>query len=855
MSARAPFPVPYWRQRDSRPSLAKAPAVLLAAMFTAGILVDRIWQVSLGTELLCAGVALVAWSASQFGRTSKLALVYLGFAFAGLGAAYHHHWRNDAGPLDISRIAHEGLQPIQVRGLICQEPVRIEPAGQDELRSMPMRERYTSVLAVTEVRIGNAWMPSAGRVRLGIRAKLQGIHQGDEVEVVGRLQGFGQPMNPGEKNWGEYFRDHGLHAQITVVRDADAVTRLEPGSAWSITRVLVWIRGSGARILERYLPPEQTGVAQALLLGEESAMPGADWDRYIRTGVVHVLSVSGQHLAILAGCLWFLCLVANVPRQRAAIFVTVFLFAYALVTGMQAPVLRSVVMVTIVCGGFLLRRSVLAINSLALAWLAVLVVNPADAFSAGCQLSFLSVILLFWGPARLPRREEDPLNARLRASRPRLLRLGSWLGTMVLESYLVCAVITLLLMPLIAFHYHLISWQGILIGPPVVFFGTIALVSGFLLIAVGGFVPILAVGFAWITRTALTCCEGCVNWADHLRGSGAYLPDIPVWWVVCFYAGLLACLFLPRQGTLRFLIPSAGIAWVILGLVLINRPQAGHELRCAFLAVGHGGCVVLETPDRRVLVYDIGALSGPEVTRQRVAPYLWSRGISRIDSVLLSHADLDHFNGLSELLDRFAVSQVIATPTFATKSTRGVEAVLDHLKKKGCELQVVARGDRLQAGAVEIEVLHPSELGPAGNENARSLVLCIRHAGHAILLTGDLEGAGQAEVLALPSQPIDVLMAPHHGSRTANDARLANWARPKAVVSCEGPPRNALRPPEPYTARSARFFGTWPHGAVTVRSTNQAMLLETFATGERVVLERGGDKGMANAKPGLAGRN
>src|SRR5262249_21155062 len=134
---------------------------------------------------------------------------------------------------------------------------------------------------------------------------------------------------------------------------------------------------------------------------------------------------------------------------------------------------------------------------------------------------------------------------------------------------------------------------------------------------------------------------------------------------------------------------------------------------------------------------------------------------------------------------------------------------------------------------VTLEVLHPPAEGPEGNENARSLVLLVRHAGHAILLTGDLEGAGLERLLRLPRVSVEVLMAPHHGSRTSNTPGLAAWCRPRVVVSCQGPPPGGRERPEPYTASGAPFLGTWPHGAVTVRSHATGLVVETFVSGER----------------------
>ena len=255
-----------------------------------------------------------------------------------------------------------------------------------------------------------------------------------------------------------------------------------------------------------------------------------------------------------------------------------------------------------------------------------------------------------------------------------------------------------------------------------------------------------------------------------------------------------------------------------------------------FLAVEHGGCAVLETPDGRVILYDVGSASGPEVTKRAIAPYLWSRGIRRIDEVFLSHADLDHFNGLPALLDRFAVGQITYTPTFVDKPTGAVRAAIAAIERRGTRVRSATAGDRFTAGAVEFTVLHPPRDGPEGVENVRSMVLLVRHLGHSFLLTGDLEGVGQDRVVSGPSPVIDVMMTPHHGN--PNVEPLADWAKPRVVVSCQGR-GDAGKAEAVYRHRGIPYFATWPDGAITFRSHATGLTVETFATGRRDVV-RGG---------------
>src|SRR5262249_43011768 len=154
----------------------------------------------------------------------------------------------------------------------------------------------------------------------------------------------------------------------------------------------------------------------------------------------------------------------------------------------------------------------------------------------------------------------------------------------------------------------------------------------------------LAAPFAWIVRWSLAGCDVFVDWGERVPFGHFYTPGVPEWWLCGFYLALLALLWFQPCWPRRRWFALGGAAWAVVGLAApAARPEAA-ELRVTFVAVGHGGCTLLETPNGRVLLYDAGAMGGPEVTRRHIAPYLWWRGHRRIDELFLSHADLDHFN-------------------------------------------------------------------------------------------------------------------------------------------------------------------------------------------------------------------
>lgn len=826
-------------------ALGYAPLAPFAVAATAAIVADRFLPCPSEVWFVMAAAGLALWVAAVR-RKDLLPAAGLWVCAGGLAGAHHHAWRNDFPADDVGNLASVEPRLVRVRGTLDEEPsVRRHPAP-DPLVSRPRPDTGATVLAIREIEAGTSWTPASGNARLTVGGPLAGLHVGDEVEVTGWLSRPTGRMNPGEWDYASFLQDDRIRAELRVHHSADGVVRLGPGG-WGLNRLLAGLRGWGQRGINETVAPSEAPVASALLLGDNAAMTAGEWDRYVRTGVIHVLAISGQHLVILGAFLWVALRLFGVPRRPAAIAVAVVLLTYALLTGARPSAVRAAVIACAYCGAILLRARALPANTFALAWLVVLAANPTDLFTAGFQLSFLCVAVLIWGiPRWFPPRQLTPLEELVEESRSgteRAIRNGLHL---IGRAYLVSLVLGLATAPLVAYWQNLVSPAGVLIGPPAILLTTIALIAGFLLLLLWPFGPV-AVPFAWAAAQSLALCDWVVSGAERLPGGCWYVGSLPVWWVVGFYAigGVWLLTGAPDHARLippvRWprLFPVLLVGWAVVGLIAGTVRSNPDELRVTFLAVDHGGCAVIETPDGRVLLYDAGATGGPDVTRRHIALFLWSRGIRRIDEVFLSHADLDHFNGLPALLDRFAVGQVTTNPSFGEKPSGGVRAAIQAVERRGIPVRLARAGDQFTAGELLIEVLHPPADGPPGVENVRSLVLLVRHRGHSILLTGDLEGAGLDRVTAQPAPRIDVLMAPHHGSG-ARAELLADWARPRLVVSSQGR-TDAGKAEAAYRQRGIPYWSTWPDGAITLRSHATGLTAETFATGRREVVRPGGE--------------
>ena len=261
------------------------------------------------------------------------------------------------------------------------------------------------------------------------------------------------------------------------------------------------------------------------------------------------------------------------------------------------------------------------------------------------------------------------------------------------------------------------------------------------------------------------------------------MPGPADWWLIGFYAALGVFLAFPRvRPPLRWRLALLG-AWTAAGFAVPWWTADRDCLRCTFLSVGHGEAVVLELPNGRTLLYDAGRIAAPTSCCRSVSGYLWSRGLTHIDAVILSHADTDHYNALPELLERFSVGTVYVSPVMFDAPNNAIRYLSQSLEKAGVPVRVIASGDRLSGGTgCTLEILHPPPHGLPSTSNANSIVLSIEYAGRRILLPADLQSPGLDYVLAERPLRCDMLLVPHHGSKSSKPEALAAWSTPSWAV-------------------------------------------------------------------------
>ena len=212
---------------------------------------------------------------------------------------------------------------------------------------------------------------------------------------------------------------------------------------------------------------------------------------------------------------------------------------------------------------------------------------------------------------------------------------------------------------------------------------------------------------------------------------------------------------------------------------------------------------------------------------------LWSRGITHLDAIVISHADSDHFNAVPELLDRFSIGTIYVSPMMFETPQPAVEELRAAIERAGVPLRLIHAGDRLASSpGVLLEVLHPPRKGVIGSDNANSIVLMLEYAGRRVLLTGDLEPPGLEDVLAEEPLDCDAVLAPHHGSRRSDPTGFALWSTPEHVVISGA--RNAEDEADiesvkdSYRARGAEVYHTAEDGCVRIELSASGVSVATF---------------------------
>lgn len=819
----------------------RQPLVPCCAAVALGITIDRCLSCSLAIWLMLGGVSLACgWSCCRRGRSRSATMLILLGALAAGGGWHHVRW-NMFRADDLGFLASENSVPVCLVGKATTAP-RLQPAPpRDPLASFARGDQSNLIVRASLIRDGAVWRPVSGKVRLVVEGHLPGVRAGDELQIYASLTAITSPRNPGEFNYAALERGQGRLCHLHATHPA-CVRVLKSNTGFSWRAQVDQLRGQGDRLLWRHVQHRNAGLAAAVLLGVREQVGRDRANDFFVTGTVHLLAISGLHVGILAYGFWLLARLWRFPRRRTLVAAMLLVTLYALVTDARPPVLRAAILISVACGARLSGRQLYGFNTLALAALVVLALNPTHLFQAGTQLSFLAVATLnctsrLW---LFPAEPTDPLDRLIAQTRPWPWRMARKIAIAMWQIWLASAAIWIVALPLVMHHFQLVTPIALILNPIVWLPMALALFSGFGVLLCGWLAPPIAAACGWFCDLNLAAIQWCIDLASRVPGNHVWVGPPPLWWTLAFYGALAAGLVLPRwRPTLRWSLACI-LGWIALGLMLstsengtpfrVNKAEPGQaELVCTFVAVGHGTSVLLELPDGQKLLYDAGCLGAPTGASQPIASTLRWRAIRRLDGIIISHADADHYNAIPRLLEQFRVGSVLVSPMMFDQTSEALAALRTAIDRARVPMRLISQGHGIEvAGDTKIEILHPPAHGTGGSDNADSIVLSITFAGRSILLPGDLESPGLEQLLATPPRAYDVVMAPHHGSPRSSPREFAQWSRPRWVVISGGHSSESAQVRREFEMAGARVLHTAEDGAVRVRITADHLSVEEW---------------------------
>ena len=640
------------------------------------------------------------------------------------------------------------------------EPLAREIEGKDivvdgVIASLPERQgrRVRFEFVPDSIHLDGEAHGSPGRLRLNWYGdNLPHLKVGDRWLLTVRLKRAHGMSNPGGFDYERWLYQRGIRATGYIRQKGENRLLADELSSFPLQRLRQSLRET---LHEKLRNEAAAGIIIALAIGDRSEISDRQWRLLTASGINHLMAISGLHIGIVAGLFFFLggwlwrlrpsnLLWLPAPGV-AAISAILGAALYAALAGFSIPTQRALIMVTVAMGAVTLKRSTQSGRVLALTLLLVLLFDPLAVLSPGFWLSFLAVATILYGMA-----------GRLQHGRV----LAQWGRVQLLVS--------LGLLPMLIIYFNqmaiaaplanliAVPWMSMVVVP-LTLFSTLLLT---LLPAPGGFLLVIA---ARLSEWLLTFIEHLLEILGPVS-----MESPPLWPLLPAFAGMLWMLA-PRGLPARWL---GGL--MLLPLLLVSRQELPPgAFRMTLFDVGQGLAAAVETR-KHLLIYDTGPRfsSGFDTGRAVVVPWMKSRGITSIDTLVVSHGDNDHIGGARSLIENFPVDLILTS----------VPEKMDWTSNESCHT-----GQSWQWDGVYFELLHPEKEQLTRNVvrgNNSSCVLMIKGKGGSVLIPGDIEASAEYQLLARKDGKLrtTVLVAPHHGSKTSSTRRFVEAVEPQWVL-------------------------------------------------------------------------
>ncbi len=563
--------------------------------------------------------------------------------------------------------------------------------------------------------------------------------------------------------------------------------------------IQVWRQTIADKLSDLLANSPNLALIKALAIGDGGSIKSAEWDIFRKTGTTHLVVISGSHIGLIVGLVYWLVqklwarmgvLRWSPPRVAAVVAVLAGVF-YSALAGFSIPTQRAIIMLAVAMLAIISQRHSKPIHTLATALITVLLFDPLSVLSSGFWLSFIAVGLIIYTVSG---------------------RLGQL--NVIKESIKLNGVMSLSLIPLTLLFFQMIS----VISPVANFVAAPAI--SFLIVPLALLAVVLMFTSPSLATGLFTVVDYLLQGLWWLLNQLAALPFAvinhpqPSLWAV-FLAGLAVLILLAPKG-----FPARYLGWVLLlPLIFTNSPRpANGELLLTLLDVGQGLAIVMQTAKHN-LVFDTGSKFSADSDQGKsvLLPFLRSQGIAKVDQLIISHGDNDHIGGAESLIQGITVDKILTS-----------------IPEKLSEHQAIncMAGQTWSWDGVDFSILSPVE--HTGSENDNSCVLQVKTAHGTALLTGDIEANAEAWLVKTYGKQLkaQLLIAPHHGSKTSSTLEFLQTVQAKTVLIPAGY-RNQFGHPHTdviarYQALHTDYLSSADSGAIRVEFKNGARQISAY---------------------------
>ena len=699
--------------------------------------------------------------------------------FVCLGAIRLANYYQPA-PNDIRNLVAEEQMLATIRGLIVTEPYTSDRKW-EFARFMYTDPTSSFYVSVKELETATGWAKASGTVRVQVDEPALDLKAGDYVQLYCWLDRFKHTTNPGQFDTAQYMRRNNVFIAASV-QSRDGIEVLERKSGSIFWKVRNKISETFTQALLGDQPPQEQSQAllAALLLGRRSEIDSSTIEAFRQTGLLHFICLSGMNFGIFVGIIWWLCKAAGLmkPIRAAICIVTAIIFLLAVPP--NAPALRAAIMCCTFFASFLFRRRSNPLNSLSLAAIILLLIKPTELFEIGWQLSFASVLglLLFCERIHFFMYEKITGSSWFREM-PRtnlFFRVTSIPGPYLLITFSTCLTAWLSSAGILVYHLYTFNYLTSIWTVAVSWLiGAISAI-GYLQIVVALVLPSVGNILAMITNTLSDVLIWIVKLIAGWHISEVLIGKTNLVIIILYYCCIFFIAYVHiRRPLVKKIIVAAALSAVIVFLGA-SKWQRTHRdnLILTCLDVGHGQAILAQLPGRANILFDAGSLHKSNIGQRIIKPFLNYIGINKLDAIIISHNDIDHINGIPEIVDSCKVGGVYANDAFFSENDRwGTAKFLNEsLLEKGLKIQPLEEHLSIDSNA-GIKILWPNKQKSDDQtlgDNDKSAVALIEFAGNKILLCSDIEKFAQRELLRIfPNLKADIVVVPHHGSAKTAD--------------------------------------------------------------------------------------